>query len=146
MEKINNLITNIDLEQPQTRRQSFESVSSPVLDRFWLRMTEMYGGMWTNAQGDEPNETWYLGLKDLNTEQIKKGLMELRDSAKPFPPTLPEFRGLCKGAGGIQGWEGICHKPFVEDRSLEDLGARERAREAGENELEKMRQLMKGIS
>ena len=51
----------------------------------------MYGGMWTNAQGDEPNETWWLGLRDLKPEQIKRGIESLRDSAKPFPPSLPEL-------------------------------------------------------
>ena len=127
------------------QRQNFESESNPVLDRFWLRMTEMYGGMWTNAQGDDPNETWWLGLRDLTNDQIKAGLAALRDSAKPFPPTLPEFRALSKGAVGMQTWEGICHRPFEENRSLEDLGARERAREAGEQELVKIRQLMKGL-
>lgn len=109
-------------------------------------MTEMYGGMWTNAQGDEPNETWFLGLQDLEPEQIKRGLESLRDSAKPFPPSLPEFRGLCKGAGGVESWEAICHRPFVENRTLEDLGALERAREAGERELARIREIMKGIN
>ena len=145
METINQVIQTIDLEQPQPQRRNYEHVSDPVLDRFWLRMTEMYGGMWTNAQGDEPNETWWLGLRDLKPEQIKKGIESLRDSAKPFPPSLPEFRGLCKGSGGVESWEAICHKPFQPDRALEDKGAQERARVAGEKALLEMRGLFDGL-
>ena len=105
-------------------------------------MTEMYGTMWTNAQGDEPNETWYLGLRDLKPEQIADGLKALRDSAKPFPPTLPEFLGLARTTGGIESWEAICHKPFEPSRALEDKGAQERAKKAGEKALSEMRALM----
>ena len=57
----------------------------------------MYGSLWATSQGDEPNETWALGLATLQPAQIGDGLVALRDSAKPFPPTLPEFIGLCKG-------------------------------------------------
>ena len=141
MKSINEVILTIDPEQPQQQRRNYENVSNPILDRFWLRMTEMYGGMWTNAQGDEPNETWWLGLRDLKPEQIKRGIESLRDSAKPFPPSLPEFRGLCKGSGGVESWEAICHKPFVPDRALEDKGAQERARVAGEKALSEIRGL-----
>ena len=103
----------------------------------------MYGGMWTNAQGDEPNETWYLGLRELEPEQIATGLKALRDSAKPFPPSLPEFLGLARNSGGIESWEAICHKPFEPSRALEDKGAQERARVAGEKALAEIRTLFK---
>jgi hypothetical protein len=106
-------------------------------------MTEMYGGMWTNAQGDEPNETWYLGLRDLTSEQIAVGIKGLRDSAKAFPPTLPEFIGLARNSGGIESWEAICHKPFEPSRALEDKGAQERAKKAGEQALAELRTLFK---
>ena len=59
-------------------------------------MTEMYGSLWSNSQGDEPNETWAMGLDILSPKEIGAGLVALRDSAKPFPPTLPEFIGLCR--------------------------------------------------
>ena len=75
MKSINEVIQTIDPAQPQPQRRNYEHVSNPILDRFWLRMTEMYGGMWTNAQGDEPNETWWLGLRDLKPEQIKRGMV-----------------------------------------------------------------------
>lgn len=104
-------------------------------------MTEMYGQLWTSSQGDEPNDTWILGLTDLKPEQIKRGLEGLRDSTKPFPPTLPEFRGLAKGAGGMESWQAICHKPFEPDRALEDHGAKARAEEAGKQALSEMNKL-----
>jgi hypothetical protein len=106
-------------------------------------MTEMYGTMWTNAQGEEPNETWYLGLRELKQEQIAVGLKALRDSAKPFPPSLPEFLGLARNSGGMQSWEAICHKPFEPSAALEDKGAQERARKAGEKTLAEIRNLFK---
>ena len=67
------------------------------MKRLWLRMTESYGTLWTNAQGDMPNDTWTIGLATLKPTQIAHGLEHMRDSAKPFPPTLPEFIGWCRG-------------------------------------------------
>ena len=61
----------------------------------------MYGTLWTNSQGEEPNETWAIGIGQLVNHEIGRGLTALKDGGKPFPPTLPEFMALCRD----NGWE-----------------------------------------
>ena len=42
------------------------------------------------------DETWALGLSGLGPQDISRGLMACLDRTDPWPPTLPEFRALCK--------------------------------------------------
>lgn len=62
-------------------------------------MAEIYGHRWTSAYGDNPNEgaalTWAKGLGGMTPQQLADGLRNCIASADPWPPTLPEFRGMC---------------------------------------------------
>ena len=95
--RLETLVSRINANEPLPNQRRTCETESPVMMRLWLRMNEMYGNLWESAQGQEPNETWAMGLSTLSPEQIGAGLVALRDSAKPFPPTLPEFMGLCRG-------------------------------------------------
>lgn len=65
----------------------------------WVRMAEIYGHRWTSAYGDNPNEgaalTWAKGLAGISAKQVGDGLRACVSSSDPWPPTLPEFRGMC---------------------------------------------------
>tara|TARA_R110001592_G_scaffold187861_1_gene432774 strand:+ start:70 stop:504 length:435 start_codon:yes stop_codon:yes gene_type:complete len=77
------------------------SVQQPerVIDRFWLRMTQIYGHKWSSSfgEGDHDN-TWAKGLADLTVDELKKGFIACVKSGEAWPPTLPEFRRLCRPA------------------------------------------------
>ena len=78
-----------------------QSVQQPerVIDRFWLRMTQIYGHKWSSSfgEGDHDN-TWAKGLADLTVDELKKGFIACVKSGEAWPPTLPEFRRLCRPA------------------------------------------------
>lgn len=61
-------------------------------------MSEVYGAQFANqygAVGGEAFQTWCLGLRDLQPEQIKRGFARLLEREKTFVPNLNEFRRLC---------------------------------------------------
>lgn len=92
----------------------------------------MFGHTWLRDQGDEPNDTWVRGLSDLSSTDLGTGLIACRDSGKTFPPTLPEFRAMCRPNHGLTAMELAAHREFEPDRLLEDHGAKEAAKAAGE--------------
>lgn len=47
--------------------------------------------------GEEPNQTWIEGLRDLTFYQWRAGLIMLNQSTDEWPPSLPEFRRWCIG-------------------------------------------------
>lgn len=77
-----------------------ETPLAPTAARtLWVRMAEIYGHRWTSAYGDNPNEgaalTWAKGLAGISAKQVGDGLRACVSSSDPWPPTLPEFRGMC---------------------------------------------------
>lgn len=77
-----------------------EPTLQPTATRtLWVRMAEIYGHRWTSAYGDNPNEgaalTWAKGLGGIAPQQLADGLRACIASSEPWPPTLPEFRGMC---------------------------------------------------
>lgn len=63
------------------------------------------------------------------------GLIACRDSGEGWPPTLPEFRAMCRPNHGLTAMERAAHREFEPDRLLEDHGAKEAAKAAGEKAL-----------
>lgn len=61
-------------------------------------MTAIYGHRWTSQFGDcnGAMEIWQKGLSDLTAEELGAGLRAMLNRDDPWPPSLPEFRGLCK--------------------------------------------------
>lgn len=76
-----------------------------LLDRFWLKMTEMYGHRWISNYGAEPSEesVWGKVLAGLNGTQLAAGLGALVDRGDEFswPPPANVFRSLCLEVPGI---------------------------------------------
>lgn len=56
----------------------------------------MYPGVWLSTCGEVPNEVWTAALGNLSPEQIRTGLDACLSGGQHFPPSLPEFRALCK--------------------------------------------------
>ncbi len=60
----------------------------------------MYGAKfadhWSGVSTDLVRATWGEALATLTRHEIGIGLRALVQSGKPFPPTLPEFYGLCR--------------------------------------------------
>lgn len=66
--------------------------------RLWTRFAEIYGHRWVSQFGDSHGamSTWQKGLADLSREELGTGLRALLTRADPWPPSLPEFRQLCR--------------------------------------------------
>ena len=70
--------------------------------RLFLKFTVAYGRLWTaNIEGieDEAVDEWTKALGGLTAEQIKHGLSQLENAHPKYPPTLLEFRRLCRKVG-----------------------------------------------
>lgn len=63
-------------------------------------MEDRYGAMWADRYGAFPRErvktTWADDLADMTRDELARGVSACRD--RKFPPTLPEFRALCRPA------------------------------------------------
>jgi hypothetical protein len=81
------------------KEQPSEQQPERVIDRFWLRMTQIYGHKWSSSFGEsDTDNTWAKGLADLTVDELKKGFIACVKSGEAWPPTLPEFRILCRPA------------------------------------------------
>jgi hypothetical protein len=61
-----------------------------------------YGRLWTaNIEGIEEQvvDEWTRALGDLSADQIRYGLSRLEAAHPKYPPTLFEFRNLCRKRG-----------------------------------------------
>jgi len=74
-----------------------------AVEEIFRRLSGWYGekfvAMWRNCDEQNVKESWCLGLGGLSAEEIAVGLNSCRDT-KPWPPTLPEFRMLCRPSEG----------------------------------------------
>ena len=68
------------------------------VERLFARLSALYGArladLWRGADLEEVKDVWAVELADLSGEEIARGLAACRD--RKFPPTLPEFRELCR--------------------------------------------------
>ena len=73
----------------------------------WKRMTHIYGNRWASSFGSVEDggklssvaATWAKALDDITPQQLADGLNACLRSGNPWPPSLPEFRAMCLGAG-----------------------------------------------
>jgi hypothetical protein len=65
-------------------------------------MTAIYGHRWTSQHGEADDGTWRKGLADVDPNTVGQALRRLIDRHEGWPPTLPEFRMMCRYAGGHQ--------------------------------------------
>lgn len=114
---------------------------SPVMDRLWLRMTEVYGHQWVSQYGDEPCESWCRMLADVAPDMIAQGLNCLVELDSDWPPNAAVFRKLCKKPTiSPDGTNSAAYLPPV--LGLPDWATKERGRERGKTEIQKMRELL----
>lgn len=66
------------------------------MDRLWIRMAEIFGHKWTSQYGDTPLDTWSNRLGSMTAEEIAYGVNACASSSLQWPPSLPDFCGLCK--------------------------------------------------
>ena len=59
-------------------------------------MTEIFGHKWISSYGTEPTDTWLAGLIGYRNEDILEGIFRCLDWEKDWPPTLAQFRALCR--------------------------------------------------
>lgn len=75
--------------------------SALLADYLWLHMGATYPHKWTSAQGEDPRGTagkvWAVELAGMTRGQIDAGLSACRNSADPWPPSLPQFKAACFG-------------------------------------------------
>lgn len=69
------------------------------IDKLFDRFATMYGkqwyDQWTGIPLDRVKQTWREDLAFADGEQLRKALDHCKTNSK-FPPTCPEFAGLCK--------------------------------------------------
>lgn len=59
-------------------------------------MTGIFGQRWLSSYGVEPSETWLAGLIDMEPGELQIGLVACLSWESDWPPTLPQFRALCR--------------------------------------------------
>ena len=80
-----------------------QKLAQTLLDKLWLKMTEMYGTRWTASVGDCPDQdhAWSTVLGGLNGREIANGLNVLVERGLEWPPSAPEFRRMCLHIPGL---------------------------------------------
>lgn len=111
-----------------------QKLSQPLLDKLWLKMTEIYGRRWTGSFGVSADQShaWAAALGGLNGQQIAVGLAALTttedEQLRKWPPSAPEFRALCENrnpeAFGLpsedQAYREACRRAHPAGPALED--------------------------
>ena len=96
--------TNQVLQKEQPKQGN--PLNNRTMSNLWERLTHLYGHKFASVYGvsavnqsglTETAKTWASGLNGLTGEQIANGLRECVDCGAAWPPTLPEFVGMCKG-------------------------------------------------
>lgn len=140
------------IESAQTSRENKLAdrlLPRDLIQRVWLTMASLYGHKWTSSYGDTVDEgnVWAACLRGITADQIKHGLNQCVLRALEWPPSAPEFRGLCLDDSEV-AWEHRqierATKEWREERKellLEDITKREKARVAGATELSKLKSL-----
>lgn len=88
-----------------SRENARRGLPREAVESLWQMMGSLYGHRWTSSYGDEvdPDRVWAATLYGLDESHIRSGLRECVDRRLEWPPTAPEFRGLCLGPDA--GWE-----------------------------------------
>lgn len=83
-----------------TSPASQNALADTWVERLFQLMENRYGNLWADRYGAFPRErvkrSWAEDLVDLTRDELAKGAAACREMK--FPPTLPEFRQLCRPA------------------------------------------------
>ena len=143
------------LKQPQNQetieeRQKFEK----VMDRLWLRLSEIYGSALVSQYGETIPEAWELLLKEVTPDQIASGLGKLATRESAFPPNAAEFRQLCLPAtispngGNSDAYLMISdpkHPSYQDPKRIESDSYVSKRRQAGRSALDGMKDLLADV-
>ena len=81
-----------------TSRARQSALPEKLMNTLFERMEDRYGDLWANRYGAFPRvrvmKTWGEDLADLSPEEFIRGCQASK--SLKFPPTLPEFRALCR--------------------------------------------------
>lgn len=94
-ERINNQQLNGLKQQSLNLNQDLDQQRIRVLNRLWLRLTEIFGSSLVNQYGDKIPEAWVRLLTEISPEQIKHGLESLVKADLRYCPNAIQFRNLC---------------------------------------------------
>lgn len=68
------------------------------VEKLFQLMEDRYGSLWADRYGAFPRDrvkrTWGSDLADMSRDELARGAEACRD--RRYPPTLPEFRALCR--------------------------------------------------
>jgi len=107
-------------------------------------MAEIYGHKWTSAYGDEPVDSWVRGLSDIEPKEIATGLEACVMRGDDWPPSLPEFRGLCRPVKQSRINSGMYK---VQPKALPEPGDMKAERKSkGLDKIQSIRNKMRGRS
>lgn len=85
-------------QQPASSISTLSALPEAWIKRLFERMEDRYGTMWADRYGPFPRErvmaTWAADLADMSRDELARGVTACLD--RPYPPTLPEFRALCR--------------------------------------------------
>ena len=77
-----------------------DGVPKAWIERLFSRFAAMYGNRVSTMWGDCPqadiHDAWQTGLARFTGDQIKAGLNRTLDRYPDWPPTLGQFRALCR--------------------------------------------------
>ena len=85
----------------QTERHVPERLQPKRVSQVFVRMASIYKNLWTSTL-DSPEmlqaakDEWSIELAGFTTAELSKGLRETKRLHPNFPPTLPQFRSLCR--------------------------------------------------
>lgn len=85
---------------PANVQSSVKCLPDAWTEKLFNVMEDRYGSLWVDRYGAFPRprvmQTWGSDLADMSREELARGVDACRD--RRFPPSLPEFRELCRPA------------------------------------------------
>lgn len=90
-----------------TSKPSAASPSHTDVAQFFARMEHLYGHRWAGQYGKALNDhgkltlsarQWAADLAGFDTQQIRAALQACETEHQDWPPTVPQFKALCRGA------------------------------------------------
>ena len=100
----------------QTSPDCAGGIPQAWIQRLFSRMAASYGNKVSAMWGDCPQadiiDAWRTGLQGFSGDQIGAGLQRMLDAYPEWPPTLGQFRALCKAPSVPQA-----HRLFLVDKS-----------------------------
>lgn len=104
--------------EQQSLNDSGESkLPQVLLDKLWLKMSEMYGHRWTSSFGESADQdhSWAKILGGLTGRQLAAGLQQLIERAAEFdwPPPANAFRAMCLHVEGLPPIDRAWHEALL---------------------------------